>query len=297
MAHFFGLVVLIAIIAVVAYSFGSALFERVEFSPLGFSERLASSTIYRSQIQAVPGGGYDVDSRSPDVPARPAIDPRDIPAGFTAKDVSPYFGKIRFGTVAPGQFGYLSLQSDLEDAETVNVTGWLIRGNEGSHYIPQAVSVYDPSGLASESDIFMKRGDIVNMYFAASAIGRNFRINKCMGYLENTVRFEPPLSTRCPYVSRDEVSHLTGECQNYVLSLGGCRLPSANPPISIYDYTCRSYLDNLNYRGCFERYGKDADFYEREWRVWLGPSRFLDSLHDRVFLFDRQSLLVDERSY
>jgi len=301
MTHFFGLIVLLGVLAIVVYSFGAPLFDKLRISPLDLSVRIASSTQYYSnRIIATSPPVQAPTANQPPQNTQPAIDQRNIPAGFTARDLSPYFGKVRFGSVSPGYSGsysQVSLYAYMKEGESVNITGWLMKGNKGTRYVPQAVAVYDPSGLASETDIFLKSGETVNIYSTTSAIGKNLRLNKCVGYLENASRFTPSLYVSCPYVDRSEIQYLSGECQNYILSLGGCKLPDANPNIPMYDYACRAYLDILNYRGCFDRHSNDPDFSSKEWRVWIGSGQFLDSLHDRVLLFDRQGLLVDERTY
>ncbi|RJQ28828.1 hypothetical protein C4571_02975 [Candidatus Parcubacteria bacterium] len=297
MAHFFGLVVLIAIIGVVAYSYGGHLFTRI--GPR-FGDALSGIQPYsvsvglreRTRVESRPDTVLGVSSTPP-----VAVDPRDIPEGFSAQDISPHFGKVQLGSVSAGPSGRISLYANFKDDESVNITRWRIQGNDGSHYIPQAVNVYDPSGLSSESDIFLKNGEFVNLYFTSSAIGKNIRLNKCIGYLQGANQFSPSLPLSCPYIDRGDIRHLTGTCQNYLLSLGGCRLPAANPPVPFNDYACRAYLDTINYRGCFDRYSKDSDFLSREWWVWIGSTQFLDPSHDRVLLLDRLGLLVDEYSY
>lgn len=227
------------------------------------------------------------------------IYPHEIPKGFTAAELSPHFKKIRIGSVSPGYFGSygsISLYAYPNAGEKIAVTDWRLQANRGSHFIPQAVEVYDPSGLAAERVIELGSGDVLYVYSTASPIRRNLRINKCMGYLENVHTFEPALYRSCPYVSRSNISHFTGRCQDYILSLGSCKFPDSNPPVPRDDYACREYLNTLNYRGCFDRYRNDQDFILKEVRVWIS-SWFLDQSHDRVLLFDRQGLLVDEYGY
>lgn len=142
----------------------------------------------------------------------------------------------------------------------------------------------------------MKSGDTLSIYSNSSAIGVNFRLNKCMGYLSNTNNFIPSLNFNCPTINRSEIINFTGQCQNYITSLNSCQTPAPNPPISIYDYSCKSYLDKLNYGGCFTSHRSDYDFMSNKWYAWSG-SQFLDFQHDRLLLFDRNGLLVAEYTY
>lgn len=237
----------------------------------------------------------------------PAVSSYDIPKGFSASELSPYFHKIRLGSVFAGSYNYygqVSLYASFsspasqraDNDEAINVSGWVLRANNGSQIVPRAVNIYDPSGLASETDVYLKSGNVLYIYTSPSAIGVNLRLNKCIGYLENTNHFMPSLPMNCPYVPRSEVSNFSGRCQDYIMSLGSCRLPGPNPPIPYSEDACRYYLDRLNYRGCFERYRSDPDFLGYEWRAWSG-SRFLDERHDRILLLDKQGLLVDIYEY
>jgi hypothetical protein len=238
---------------------------------------------------------------------QPAINPSEIPQGFTLKDLSPYFHKIRLSSISPGGYfggyGQISLSASFNPSMSlgtsggaINVSGWLLQANKGGQYVPQAVGIYDPSGLAAEGDIYLKNSDVLNIYTLRSAIGKNLRLNKCIGYLENTNHFTPSLPMNCQYTDRSDIAGLSGVCQNYITSLGSCALPAANPRVPENDYACRAYLDNLNYKGCFDKHRSDADFLSNEWRAWIG-STFLDSSHDRLLLLDRQGLVVDVYSY
>lgn len=233
------------------------------------------------------------------VAPKQTIDPSQIPSGFSIKDISPYFGKIRI-SASPGYSGSYSqirISDNMRSSEgTVNITGWLMKGNRGNQYIPQAVSVYSPSGLTPQSDIYLKNGDVLTIYSTYGAMGVNLRMNKCIGYLANTNKFNPPLYQSCPYLNRSEIINFTGQCQNYILSLGSCQMPAANPPIPINDYACSQFLSKLNYGGCFESHRNDYDFLSNQWYAWSG-SQFLDFQHDRLLLFDRQGLLVTEYAY
>ena len=229
----------------------------------------------------------------------PTIDPSRIPSGFSIKDISPYFGKISM-SVSPGYSGsysQISIRDNMNSSEgTVKITGWLLKGNRGNQYIPKAVGVYLPSGFVSESDIYFKNGDTLTIYSTYGALGVNLRMNKCVGYLANTVKFNPPVYPSCPSLNRSEISSFTGQCQSYVLSLGGCQSPAPNPPIPFNDSACADFLSKLNYAGCFAKHQNDYDFLGNQWYAWSG-SQFLDYQHDRLLLFDKQGLLVAEYAY
>ena len=227
-----------------------------------------------------------------------SINPSDIPAGYTAAQLSPFFRKITFGTLYAGSgssYGQISLYDSADGTAAIDVTGWQIKSNRGGEYIPTAVNLYDPSGLAAATDIRMQSGQTLNIYSDTSPF--NLRLNKCIGYMQNANHFNPVLPSNCPYANQSDIATFTGACQQYIYSLSSCAFPDMNN-ISIpqNDYACKTYLENLNYGGCFAKHMNNSDFLSNEWRVWTG-SNVIDSVHDTVLLLDRNGLLVDLRTY
>ena len=176
-----------------------------------------------------------------------------------------------------------------------DITGWIVKSNNGSFTIPTAQEVYSFGG--NQGDINLRNGDSVHIYSGSGQKG-NFRLNKCIGYIEDVAPFSPPLPKSCPNINRAEINNLTGACQDYINSLRSCQNPNANPPVSAEDSSCHQFLSKLNYVGCVEKYGRDSDFSTNEWRVWAGTQAdIFDALHDKVQLLDRSGKLVDEYVY
>ncbi len=291
-------IVILAIIAVYAifqHSPSGLTFKNV-FSGLKISTStnpFSSGSRISQAKPAAPASGSYITS-----PQQPQINPSDIPSGFTLQNLSPYFKKITI-SASPGSFGSFSqvtLYGYSAENSRINVTDWQLRTNKGGLYIPRAVDVYDPSGLTGESDINLKNGDVLYIYSTTSPIGRNLHLNKCIGYLANSNVFNPSLSLNCPSVNRSDIANFTGQCQNYILSLGSCKLPASNLPFLLNDVSCQTFLNKINYGGCFASRRNDPDFLSNQWIVWSG-SQFLDFQHDRLLLFDKQGLLVNEYNY
>jgi hypothetical protein len=194
--------------------------------------------------------------------------------------------------------GQVSLFASLGENERVDVTGWRIQGNRGALFVPKAVQVYDVQGLAPEVNVVMRSGDTLSMYSGGrSAVGKNIRVNKCLGYLPTIGSFEPTLYASCPYFERAEISGFSGQCQEYINSLGSCGIADfSDVRIPQIDYACRAFLERLNYKGCVERYGGDKDFLQSQIYAWIGAVPF-DRLHDKIKLFDGKGLLVNTYEY
>lgn len=239
------------------------------------------------------GSGGQVKSSS-------TISPKSIPDGFKLEQLSPHFGKIKLSSISRG-----STRSDSKITisgskigvdEAINITGWLIKGKKSSQYIPKAVNDYLPTGTAAESDIIFKKGEFVYIYSSESAIGINFRLNRCIGYLQNTTKFTPSLPNKCPRIDLSEAANFSDQCYDYVRSIGTCKLPKGNVQLPQSDYGCRPFLDKINYKGCYDEHRADADFLSKEWRVWTGY-KFLVAQVDQIELYDKNGLLVDLRKY
>ena len=234
----------------------------------------------------------------------PEIDPRDIPDGFTATQLSPYWGKVTIGGFSAktgDSQGELSLDSRLAEGEALNITGFWAQSNRRARmFIPQAIAVYNPFATPASGDIILRGGQTVKLYSSSSAIGRaGMRLNRCTGYLEHALDFAPELPLDCP----DDITNVSllgfrGKCQDYARSLGRCEVPDLNHPDLAGDEVCREYLRDFNYSGCFRKHHTDPDFLTNEWWIWT-LENFLeaDDRHDRLLLFDRQGLLVGEHVY
>ncbi len=176
------------------------------------------------------------------------------------------------------------------------MTGWRITANRGGEYVPQAVNLYDPSGLTAPSDIILGYGDYVNMYSQSGPF--NLRLNECIGYIGNQNKFNPQLPDYCPRPDLSQISNFTGACQNYIYSIGSCQVPNLNnAQIPLNDYSCINFIENnFSYRTCFDAHVNDAQFLSNAIWVWMGASP-LDLYHDNVDLYDRNDLLVDTYTY
>lgn len=261
-----------------------------------FSTSTPSARWPSSPTIASPSSGSGAGSA-----VNPAINPADIPAGYTAAQLSPYFREVTFGGVSAGtyySYGTITLNAYFNNGTTgaIDVTGWQIKTNVGDEYIPQAVNLYDPTGLAPAGDIDMKNGNAVFLYSSSAPF--NLRLNECTGYMAHVATFVPALPLTCPSVGRSQLQELSGACQDFVNSIGQCQTPNmSSPRVPQGDYACMNYLqDNFTYRSCFDQHSADANFLSNQIWVWTGSSP-VGQYHDTVRLLDKNGLLVDMYSY
>lgn len=207
------------------------------------------------------------------------------------------FQKVNISSISPDNFpSIMSLSLSNNSEEDINVRDWKIKGRYGAMSIPQAVDLYDQFSRTNQ-DISLVSGGVIHIFGENSPIGANFRLNKCIGYLNNTYNFSQDLPSNCPYPS-DELGSLNSACRDYLSSLGYCQIPDPTILNSFSgDSTCRSFADShFNYSSCVRNYRNDKDFFSSEWYVFSGRG-FVGRDHDRLELYDQKGLLVSFVEY
>jgi len=222
-----------------------------------------------------------------------------IPQGYNQSQVSPYYGKVKLGSVAET---LIQITSALPGLETADISGWHVKARNTDVTIPQAINNYNPSIDNSEQDIVISGSVSVNLYKGTTPIGKNLRLNKCTGYLENNAHFNPSLPRSCPApFTWDEVRNLAGFCQNTLMSIGSCVVPSPQTinslPGTDDGNACRQFLQTVSAFSCYEAHSHEVDFLSNTWMLWTGQKITLDPYHDEIKLLDKNGLLVDYRAY
>lgn len=301
MNKFFVLLLAVFVIAVgvFVYQQGS---EEVSFFKDLFRLQSATSTTATSSQGPLFSYGYSFpDSGSSTgtlIGTSPAT--KDIPKGFTSKQLSPYFKQVKISNVVArgnnGLFQSIVLRSSVTESQGVAVDGWTLKSNRGGVVIPKAVRILSTVLPNQPGSLILKNNESVKLYSNSAPLRVSFRLNKCTGYLSTEPLLIPPPPRQCPPAARSDIYTFTGACQDYIMSLRACEIPSRTAPIPQDDFGCRNYLATVTYEGCVNRHRTDSDFLSSEWWAWIGR-QFLDETHDRLLLFDKKGLLVDEFVY
>ena len=220
---------------------------------------------------------------------------------------------------------YIELFATRDLLAPLNITGWQLVNNPARRrradvvLLPSAVKLFlrgtanqvpapvllTPDGRAT----IITGGPPASNHWPARV---SFSVNKCVGYLAEGVagfRLAPALPRACP-APRDEpnVDRLTNECYDYVRRLSVCHAPEferrsdgayLDDRPNTLPSACRAYLeDHFSYERCVAWHGADADFYTKDWRLYLNRSWELWAKDREVIsLYDAQGRLVDELSY
>lgn len=239
------------------------------------------------------------------------IDPTPDKRTFTIY-VSPHFKQVIISSVKPPTTltpSLLSLSSQLNPQEKINITGWQIKGKNGIFTIPQGAEKYDSLNPLSKEDIMIKAGDRIRVSGNPSPLGigeTNFRPNKCLGYLADSNNFTIPILQNCPQPRTDRLPrYLSQNCQEYVKNRSSCESKPYEKlkQSGIFDDpNCLNYIEsNFNYSSCFSAYSLDSDFASSEWHIYInrfgrGPE-IMNEKNDTIYLLDKEGLPVDRFSY
>lgn len=226
------------------------------------------------------------------------------PAKRTFKvSLSPYFGKVKISGISQSS---ITLTNNLAQGEKINITNWRVKGMRGEIIIPQGTELYLSNYPLLKNDIFIKQYDTVYISsdYSPFGINKNFRPNKCFGYLKDyyTSNFPFSFSKICPQINCEEIRYFSESCQSAIRQLQNCfSLNYSNYPQISFDSSCQAYLENytakyLNYDGCIQNYSKDKDFFQNTWYIYAGYSIFC-KCSDNLYLYDQNGLLADKYHY
>ena len=256
-------------------------------------------------------------------------------AGTAPKPLNPFhstfFGqvKIRAGTAhyeIQSNREYIELIAAKDLTAPLNITGWQLVNNPVRRtradvvLIPSAVKLF-LSGATNQilAPVLLAPGGRATIITGGPPVSNHwparvsFLVNKCLGYLAEKIsamRLAPALPRACP-APRDEpwIERLDNDCYDYVRRLSTCHAPEFERRSDGYNYldgrrdtlssSCRAYLqEHFSYGRCIAWHGADADFYTKDWRLYLNRTWELWAKDREIIsLYDAQGRLVDELSY
>jgi hypothetical protein len=204
--------------------------------------------------------------------------------------------------------------------KTYVVSGNTVAGQSVFVRIPNyGVAIFDPYNPSGNKQVplTLKSGEraIITTgnppVFNGVKINTNFKINRCLGYLEDDTGYRayPRLTYRCPS-SNDVpgITYLDDACYRFARSVRPCHTPKdiyvrdegqcldGNCKLTSY---CRNFItQNYSFRSCFNNYSRDEDFVGPEWRVFLNRTWELwEDRRESISLYDSAGKLVDKISY
>ena len=218
---------------------------------------------------------------------------------------SPYAGFVTFlnstspfGSSTPErEFFVLDISEKL--ASSIPITGWKVvdRIRQVSYKFPKGQNLFYPNAKLTSDNLKVRAGDRVIVSSSVSPVGTSFRVNKCTGYRSQFKNFVPTIKTDC----QDPVDELVKDatvpfddfiCYEEVSDLKNCSAFSKIP--TGVTNQCEVFIENvLTESGCAERHRNDADFLQKELRVYLSsPTSLWSKENNALYLLDENDLLI-----
>lgn len=196
---------------------------------------------------------------------------------------------------------YIELYYSARNRQHLNITGWKLKSKNGKEInVPTGTSLPILEQTGQEENIILEPGEKVFIITGTSPLGKNFQLNKCIGYFGQIKNFQPRLPNDCPDPAKDEIAplNLDQPCLNYIKK----DLKKCSSPISLpaeLSPQCKNYIREIaGYNQCVNRHRNDSDFYKPEWRIYLSQTYQLwNDTSEIISLYDNKNILIDSYSY
>lgn len=183
---------------------------------------------------------------------------------------------------------------------SVNITGLIFKNkNNEAVSIPKGSEYLYLQNGDSLKDIILDPSKSAIVFSGFSPVGKNFRLNKCTGYLNYFYNFSPSLYQECPKPTDQEIFAFSKNCRDYINALHVCASPNTADLKVAFDSQCTNYLiSTFNYSSCVSRYRYDPDFLKNDWYFYLNrKTSYWDDQRDEVKLLDQNNNLIDSYNY
>ncbi len=215
--------------------------------------------------------------------------------------ISPYFGKISLsGSPRATDISQEQIALTGTAGELIPIGGWTLGSEKRrtSFIIPsEAHEIPNHALYEYKAPIAAGAKRKIVIFSGKSPSGINFRLNKCIGYLNAYYKFTPVLPATCPRSNQEEVKKLSSYCQKTIAGISSCKEPNLND--ILIDPECRDYMkERFSYSQCVAREYTYFDFLLDEWRVYLNQSAEIwPNEADAIVLRDANGLLVARFQY
>ncbi|MEK7163255.1 MAG: hypothetical protein AAB775_00900 [Patescibacteria group bacterium] len=216
--------------------------------------------------------------------------------------------KIYFGDTAQAKAKnpdeeHIVVEADPYSKNVIGISGLVLRGAglDTSILLPKAAELALTGTPPDKTDILLPPGGRAIIVSGRSPIGTSFRVNKCSGYLSQFQKYVPDLDRSCPYPT-DELKLYgpAGEatCAEFVERIPRCKIFQGAPSKALSNACVNFLAEKLNYNACVANHKKDADFYSKEWRLFLNQQNELWRNENEIIrLMDAENTVLDAVTY
>lgn len=304
------LFVLIGIIAVMALASGNAFVKGGSF----FGSQSAANSQATEQTTPAPIVKQDIQNQIRNANEQLKNLSSNLEQFSLAdSNPSPYRGQVTINSVHDStdpEQEYVVISSN--SSQNILLTGWKLQGtgNGTTAEIGNGTYLFYYGITNPEEAIYLRPWESAVISTGRSPLlGRNFKINKCSGYLTQSRDFTPSISNyNCPMPSGDDVAKVIPNnsdqkninCYTYIFyNMPRCQAQLTELDKKIYNQACRDYINStFNMNACINGHITDTDFDSREWRIYLGRSAEMWKDKDEVVrLLDSQGRVVSYYTY
>lgn len=196
---------------------------------------------------------------------------------------------------------YVTISLSQSSKESVSITGWQLKSDTTgkSVTIGKGALVYHPNTSLQNDSVVLLPGNTATITTGVSPLGSSFKTNKCTGYLNQFNALSPSLPQQCPLPEDENLSSIpytpaNFACFDFIERMSRCRL-NTKPLPATFSSECTAFIsEKINYQGCLSLHKNDADFYETQWRIYLGKSESLWlNKRETIRLIDQNGKTVD----
>jgi hypothetical protein len=198
---------------------------------------------------------------------------------------------------------FLHIVGDDSIKGSERISGLVLRGSglNKAIVIPKAVNLPVLGTTPEKVDVYLQPGGKAIITTGRSPIGSSFRVNKCMGYLQQFQNFYPDIANICPPPANEIKSFGPANdtiCVEFVEKTPRCTIPQGAPPRDL-TASCVNFLaEKLNYNACVANHKNDKDFYSKEWRLFLNQdSELWKNKNEIIRLTEANGTIIDSITY
>lgn len=242
-------------------------------------------------------------------PTAPVLGPNESPLkgkiSLSYRNTPAYSYDYTYGSapVPHPEQEYITIQSGSSLTEKTRVTGFTIKSSVTNTSVTVGTAAYLPfiGSVNASEDIFIGPNESVVVITGRSPIGTSFRLNKCTGYFSQYQNYYPSLRTDCPAISTEPLppapNNINDACLDKIDSFPTCKTFTSGEPGLTPE--CNNFLTKTtSYNYCVDNHKIDPNFYNKEWRVYLGRSDYLwKSRRESIELLDQNGKIIDSITY
>lgn len=170
---------------------------------------------------------------------------------------------------------YITIIAPSTNKEKILITGMLFKSRMTGNQVDirEGVKVYYANTVNSVEPIYLYPGEIAYVITGRSPIGYSFKVNKCIGYLNDDRQdFIVSLSSSCPrvidYPLPARPNQFDDKCLDFLKSIGSCKTIGKIP--AGLQTNCQNFaVERANYSRCVTDFSNDQNFLGADWRIYL----------------------------